>query len=93
MQIQVALSDDIAHSLEAKWGGLEQKLLELLLLTAYSEGSISVGKVRQLLGLSIRLEAEAWLAEKGVDLPYGENELQADRTTHEQMRNECLISS
>jgi hypothetical protein len=29
MQIQIALPDDVAHSLEAKWGSLERKLLEM----------------------------------------------------------------
>ncbi len=35
MQIQIALPDDIAHSLESKWGSLERKLLEMVAITAY----------------------------------------------------------
>ena len=66
MQIQIALPDEVAHSLEAKWGSLEQKLLEMLAIAAYQEGTISAGKVRELLGMSTRLEVDAFLKEKGV---------------------------
>lgn len=86
MQIQIALPDDIAHSLETKWGSLERKLLEMLALVAYQEGSISAGKVRELLSMSTRLEVDAFLKQKGVDLHYDEADLEADRQTHERLR-------
>ena len=53
MLIQIALPDDIACSLETKWGNLERKLLEMLAIAAYQEGSISVGKVRELLAFLV----------------------------------------
>ncbi|MGF1494199.1 MAG: UPF0175 family protein [Microcoleaceae cyanobacterium] len=37
---------------------MENKLLELLALEAYHEGSISVGKVCELMGITTRLEVE-----------------------------------
>ena len=86
MQIQIALPDDVAHSLEAKWGSLERKLLEMLAIAAYQEGTISAGKVRELLGMSTRLEVDAFLKEKGVYLHYDEADLEADRSSHEQLR-------
>lgn len=86
MQIQIAIPDDVAHSLEAKWGSLERKLLEMLALSAYREGSISAGKVRELLGMSTRLEVDAFLKAKEVELHYDAADLEADRQTHEQMR-------
>lgn len=86
MQIQIALPDDVAYSLEAKWGSLERKLLEMLAITAYQEGTISAGKVRELLGMSTRLEVDAFLKEKGVYLHYDEADLEADRSSHEQLR-------
>ncbi len=46
MQIQIALPDEVADSLLAKWGNLERKLMEMVVIEAYREGSISVGKVR-----------------------------------------------
>ncbi len=86
MQIQIALPDDVAHSLEEKWGSLERKLLEMLVIEAYREGSISAGKLRELLSISTRLEVDAFLKAKGVDLHYDEADLEADRQTHEQLR-------
>ena len=93
MQIQVALPDEIARSLEAKWGDLERKLLEVLVATAYREGSISVGKVRQLLGLATKLEAEAWLADNDIYLLYTEKDLEADRDTHKKLARKGLLKA
>ena len=81
MQIQIALPDDVATSLEAKWGSLERKLLEILAIEAYRDGSISAGKVRELLGMSTRLEVDAFLKEKGVYLHYDEADLEQDLST------------
>lgn len=92
MQIQIALPDDIACSLETKWGNLERKLLEMLAIAAYQEGSISVGKVRELLGMSTRLEVDAFLKAKGVDLHYNEADFEADRSSHEQLRQEGKLN-
>ena len=86
MQVQIAIPDDIAQSLSTKWGDLENKLLEMVIIAAYSEGSISVGKVREILGLSTRLEAEAWLSDRHVDLPYHETDFEADRQVHNKLR-------
>lgn len=86
MQIQIALPDDVAHSLKEKWGSLERKLLEMVVTEAYREGSISAGKVRELLGMSTRLEVDTFLKAKEVDLHYDEADLEADRQTHEQLR-------
>lgn len=86
MRIQIALPDDIAHSLETKWGSLERKLLEMIAIAAYQEGSISAGKVKELLGMSTRLGVDAFLKEKGVYLHYDEADFEADRTSHEQLR-------
>ncbi|KYC35755.1 hypothetical protein WA1_08100 [Scytonema hofmannii PCC 7110] len=92
-QIQIALPDDVAHSLERKWGSLERKLLEMLVIEAYIDGSISVGKVRELLGMSTRLEVDAFLKAKGIDLQYDETDYGRDRQTHEQLRQEGKLNS
>lgn len=86
MQIQIALPDDVVRSLEERWGSLERKLLEMLVIEAYRDGSISAGKVRELLGMSTRLEVNAFLKAKGVDLHYDKADLEADRSSHEQLR-------
>lgn len=88
MQIQIALPDDVAHSLEAKWGNLEQRLLEMLVIAAYQEGSISAGKVRELLGMSTRLEVDAFLEQKGVYLHYNEADFEQDIVTMRRLEQE-----
>ena len=88
MQIQIALPDDVASSLEAKWGSLERKVLEMLVIEAYREGSISVGKVRELLGMSTRLEVDAFLKEKGVYLHYDEVDFEQDIATMRRLEQE-----
>ncbi|REJ57411.1 MAG: UPF0175 family protein [Microcystis aeruginosa DA14] len=88
MQIQIALPDNIVSSLEAKWGSLECRLMEMVIVEAYWQRSISVGKVRELLGMKTRLEVDAFLKAKGVDLPYSEADLEADSQIHEQLRQE-----
>lgn len=92
MEIQIALPDDVAHSLELKWGSLERRLLEMIVIAAYREGSISVGKVRELLGMSTRLEVDTFLKAKGVELHYNEADLEADRQTHEQLRQDGKLN-
>ncbi|WP_293143643.1 UPF0175 family protein [Okeania sp. SIO3I5] len=51
-QIQIALPDELASFLKKKWGNLEGKLIERIVVEAYREGSISSGKLRELLGFS-----------------------------------------
>lgn len=87
-QIQIALPDELASSLKEKWGNLERKLIEMIVVEAYREGSISSGKLRELLGFSTPLEADKFLKEKGVDLDYDEEDFFADRQTHEELEKE-----
>lgn len=93
MQITISLPDNIAQSLEAKWGNLERRLLEDTVVQAYREGAISAGKVRELLGMKTRLEADAFLKGKGIHLAYNEAEFEADIQTHEQLRSEGKLKS
>jgi predicted HTH domain antitoxin len=88
MQIQIALPDDVARDLTAKWGNLERQILEIVVVQAYQDGVISAGKVRQLLGMATRLDVDAFLKQKGAFLHYNQDELEADRQIHEQLRNE-----
>ena len=92
-QIQIALPDELASSLKEKWGSLERKLMEMIVVEAYREGSISSGKLRELLGFSTPLEADKFLKDKGVDLDYDEEDFIADRQTHEQLEKEGKLNS
>lgn len=93
MQIEIALPDEVADSLLAKWGSLERKLMEMIVIEAYREGSISVGKVRELLGMKTRLEVDTFLQAKRIDLAYNEADFEADRQTHEQLRKEGKLNT
>lgn len=86
MQISIALPDDVASSLEARWGSLERRILEMVVIEAYREGSISVGKLREVLGIATRLEADAFLKAKGIEIPYDEIDLEEDRQTHQTLQ-------
>jgi predicted HTH domain antitoxin len=88
MQVAIALPDDIAQSLNDKWGNLERQVLEMVLIQAYRDGLLSAGKIRELLGFATRLEVDAFLKARQVELHYDETDLADDRATHEQLRAE-----
>jgi len=63
----------------------------MLVVAAYQEGSISAGKVRELLGMSTRLEADAFLKQKGVYLHYNEADFEQDIATMRRLEQEGQI--
>jgi len=93
MQVSIVLPDEVVFSLQTKWGSLEQHILEMIVIEAYREGSISIGKVRELLGISTRLEVDSFLKERGIDLNYDQTDLEADRQTHEQLKELGKLNS
>ncbi|MDB9315011.1 UPF0175 family protein [Spirulina sp. CS-785/01] len=93
MQIQIALPDDLAHSLQSKWGNLEHRLLEMIVIQAYQEGSISAGKIKELLSMKTTLEVDAFLKARGVNLPYSEADLEADRQVHVNLRQQGKLQT
>ncbi|MDX2100235.1 MAG: UPF0175 family protein [Leptolyngbyaceae cyanobacterium bins.59] len=93
MKIQIQIPDGVAHNLQAKWGDLERKLLEMMVVEAYREGAISTGKVRELLGLPTRLDADAFLKAKEVYLNYDEADFEQDMLTMQQLEREKFIRS
>ncbi len=92
MQVQLVLPDEFAHRLQNKWGNLEGKLFEILILEAYRDGTISTGKVRELMGFSTRLEVDSWLQSKGIDLPYTDTDWEADHQTHDLLKREGRLN-
>ncbi|MEM1168920.1 MAG: UPF0175 family protein [Cyanobacteria bacterium P01_H01_bin.35] len=58
------------------------------MVEAYREGSISSGKLRELLGFYTPLEADKFLKSKGVDLDYDEEDFMSDRQTHKKLEKE-----
>lgn len=93
MEITISLPDKLANHLEAKWGNIERRTLEAIVVEAYRDGTISGGKVRELLGMNTRLEADAFLKAKGIHLAYDKAELEADKQTHEELRGEGKLKA
>lgn len=58
---------------------------EFLVVGAYSTGRLSLGQVRQVLGLATRIEAEQWLGKRGIVQNYSSADLVADRRTLSQL--------
>jgi predicted HTH domain antitoxin len=84
-QMQIQIPDGVAHDLQVKWGDLERKLLEIMVIEAYREGAISTGKVRELLELPTRLDADLFLKSKAVYLNYDEADFTQDMLTMQQL--------
>lgn len=93
MQISIVLPDEVVFCLQTRWGSLEQRLLEMIAIEAYRDSSISVGKVRELLGMSTRLEVDSFLKERGIELNYDQTDLEVDRQTHEQLKELGKLNS
>ncbi|MBD2092916.1 UPF0175 family protein [Microcoleus sp. FACHB-1515] len=88
MKITVEIPNALADELEAKWGNLERKLLELWVIEAYRSELIGGGKARELLGFSTRLELDAFFKAREVYLHYDIADLEQDRQTVEQLSQE-----
>ena len=54
------------------------------IITAYRASALSLGQVAELLGLSV-LQADTFLAQKGVELPYTLEDLEQDRESLRKM--------
>jgi predicted HTH domain antitoxin len=63
------ISKTTEAALRAEWGDLEQAAKESLLIESYRQGKISVGFLAEALGVGV-LEADRWLAKRGVSLNY-----------------------
>ena len=66
------------EALRAEWGDLERAAREALLVESYRAGKISIGLLAETLGVGV-VEADRWLAERGVSLNYSFQDLVADR--------------
>lgn len=79
MSVTVELPARIEHQLVAEWGKniVSRKALEGLVIEAYRAEKLSAGQVAETLGLSV-IETEVFLKEKGVELPYTLEDLEAD---------------
>jgi hypothetical protein len=78
VNIAIELPDDVARHLEARGGNLPRRALEALALEAYRSGEITEAEVQQMLHMSSRWEAEAFLKRTQAYLDYSEADLERD---------------
>ena len=78
VNIAIELPDDVTRHLEARGGNLPRRALEALALEAYRAGEITEAEVQQMLHMSSRWEAEAFLKRAQAYLDYSEADLEQD---------------
>lgn len=82
MAISLDIPGDEERALREAWGpGLNRAAFEGLVIESYRAAKISLGHAARLLGLPTTLEAQRWLAQKGIPLNYGLEDLESDRQT------------
>jgi predicted HTH domain antitoxin len=86
MQMQVP--DAFVQAVQPLWGDVERRVLEISVIEAYRDGLISCGRLGQLLGFASRWEAEQFLADRGVALPYSAADLAEDMATMQRLEAE-----
>jgi hypothetical protein len=83
--ITIALPDELSAALAAPGQDLSRAAFEALTLEAYRESKISAAQLRQLLGYETRMEVDAFLKSRGVELEYTLEDVERDRETHRQL--------
>lgn len=78
MRIDLDIPKQVQGILEAEWGDLSRAAKEALAIESYRTGKLSVGLLAEMLGMGV-IEADRWLAERGVPLNYSPDDLEADR--------------
>lgn len=81
MTVSFHLDDQLERQLRRDLGDLDAAAKEALLIEAYRMGKLSIGRLADTLGIGV-LEADHWLAERGVALNYSLDDFRADRRTH-----------
>ena len=80
MSVTIEMPRDMEDRLVAEWGNLSQAAKEALAIESYRTGKISVEFFAKMLGMGV-LDADEWLARRGVPLSYSADDLDADRKT------------
>lgn len=69
----------IEPALRRAFGGdLDRAALEALAIEAYRSARLTAGEVAKLLGLETSIQAQEWLARRGIGLNYSPDDLRAD---------------
>ncbi len=78
MQIKIEIAENMKDLLEEEWGDLPKAAKEALAIESCRMGKISVGLLAEMLGMGV-IEADGWLAGRGVPRDYSIEDLDADR--------------
>lgn len=81
MTIVLNVPENIARHLASQGQDVSRVALELMVLEAYREHKLTIGQLRQLMGFRTRMQAHAFLKERGVSLHYDQADLEHDRVT------------
>lgn len=92
MNLELQIPDEVAHLLTSGYADLPRAAVEALALEGYRSKRLSEGQVRQVLGLSSRLQVHAFLKDHGVHLHYSLDDLEQDRKTSREMEEKILGS-
>lgn len=92
MQVTIDIPDEFAESLQRDGYDLPRKALEALVIDAYRNEVITRFQVGQILGLSSRFAVDAFLKRSNVYLHYEETDLEDDRQTLEQLRQQGKLT-
>ena len=85
MTVTFQLEDDLEKQLRQDLGDLSQAARDALLIEAYRMGKLSIGRLARTLGVGV-LEADEWLAQRGVSLNYSFEDFKADERTPQELR-------
>ena len=80
--VAIALPDELSAALAAPGQDLPRAAFEAQALAACRERKISAVQLRQLLGYETRIEVDAFLKSRGVELEYTLEDIERDRETH-----------
>lgn len=80
--LNIPITKEAEQVLRQAWGDhLERTALEALVIEGYRSRKFGISIVRRVLGLPSRWDAEAWLGERGLNVNYALQDLEADRQT------------
>jgi len=77
MSVAVSLPEEVVALVKGEGGTLEHAVAAAVVFYHYARGRLSAGKAARLLGLG-RSEFEQQRIERGIDRPYGRDELERD---------------
>lgn len=87
MTVTFQLEDDLEKQLREGMGDLSIVARDALLIEAYRLGKLSIGRLAHTLGIGV-IEADQWLAQRGVALNYSFEDFKADERALQELRGQ-----